>query len=691
MMIGVAVLIGIVGLFGCHSWERDHRTPTMPGTEGVIAINYAQMEDGSTVVDGQQINWMVSEYGSIPYEHWMYIEVNQQNAIGQPPGTHQVPVALGKVIVHFHDLPGDATQILIGVKTVRDDTDQTFTERGRFAVVNGSVSIPLDDADLVYYFGATHYSVWFQALGGKNAQGSTCGQIALSGVMPGGQPVNLSKRLCFGTNPPPAPITSSSPVVASGNAAPVASGAHISGTWEEGDLLTGNYTYTDANNDPEGASVFQWYRADDANGVNASAIAGATAQTYTTQAADAGKFLRFEVIPVAQSGTSPGSAAVSAWNGQITSFDSCMVTTEADSGAGSLRQVLANNPCCGLIRFASGVNTITLAGTQLEIPGTCANLTIDGGSGVTISGNNASRVLWVNSGASVTFRGLWIRDGNVSDPGSGGGIRNYGTLTIDATTTVSNNRASSGGGMYNDSGTMTVSGTIRNNTASYAGAGMYNQSGMATVSGTISGNTAARGGGMYNHSGTMTVSGTISDNTASYFGGGIHTSGGTMTVTGTVIGNTATMHGGGIYTSGGTMTVNGTVSGNTAAEHGGGISLFKGIVTVSGAVSGNKAQDGGGMYNYSGTMTISGAVRENVATDQGGGIYNYAFDTTATVTLDSSARVLNNQATNAGGGIYNQDEVETITVNGATSTTVNSNTAATCRNYYDDDDGCLLP
>ena len=66
------------------------------------------------------------------------------------------------------------------------------------------------------------------------------------------------------------------PVVTVGicNATPVASSVNITGTPNVGAILTGHYTYTDADNDPEGTSTFRWLR----DGV---AITGATSTTYT--------------------------------------------------------------------------------------------------------------------------------------------------------------------------------------------------------------------------------------------------------------------------------------------------------------------------------------------------------------------------------------------------------------------------
>lgn len=86
-----------------------------------------------------------------------------------------------------------------------------------------------------------------------------------------------------------APVTAAGVVVPA--AAPTASAVAISGTAQVGQVLTGNYTYADANNDPQGTSTFRWLRS-------GTAIAGATAKTYTLVAADQGKTLTFEVTPV---------------------------------------------------------------------------------------------------------------------------------------------------------------------------------------------------------------------------------------------------------------------------------------------------------------------------------------------------------------------------------------------------------
>ncbi|MFA9372077.1 MAG: alpha-amylase family glycosyl hydrolase [Labilibaculum antarcticum] len=84
--------------------------------------------------------------------------------------------------------------------------------------------------------------------------------------------------------------------------APIASNITISGTFREDETLRADYTFTDINNDPEGNSIYKWYRAEDANGTNEVVISGASALTYTLVRADRANFIRFSVTPVAQTG-----------------------------------------------------------------------------------------------------------------------------------------------------------------------------------------------------------------------------------------------------------------------------------------------------------------------------------------------------------------------------------------------------
>ncbi len=92
------------------------------------------------------------------------------------------------------------------------------------------------------------------------------------------------------------------------NTPPQVSNVTISGTLSAGETLSASYTYTDAENDPEGATSFQWYRATSNAGAGATAISGATTQSYIITNNDEGYYMGVKVTPVASSGITPGDA-----------------------------------------------------------------------------------------------------------------------------------------------------------------------------------------------------------------------------------------------------------------------------------------------------------------------------------------------------------------------------------------------
>jgi CSLREA domain-containing protein len=125
------------------------------------------------------------------------------------------------------------------------------------------------------------------------------------------------------------------------------------------------------------------------------------------------------------------------------------------------------------IQFGAGVvGTITLTSGELLLS---TNLTITGPgtSQLAISGNNASRVMQVADGVTVSISGLTIRNGNDNTLGGGGIFNQGGTVTV-SSSTFSGNSADVGGGIFNNSGTVMVN------------------------SSTFSGNRATNGGGIYN-------------------------------------------------------------------------------------------------------------------------------------------------------------------------------------------------
>ena len=230
------------------------------------------------------------------------------------------------------------------------------------------------------------------------------------------------------------------------------------------------------------------------------------------------------------------------------------VTTTADTGAGSLRQVVAGSTAGDNISFTV-TGTITLTSGEIALD---KDLTISGpGANVlAVSGNNASRVFNVVSNATVSVSGLSLENGTDAT-GAGGGVHNAGTLTITACTiascrAVAATPLSGGGAIYNEtSGVLVVvNSTVNNNQATggagdESGGGIYNAGGSATISNsTIAANIAQGtngfGGGVFNQSGSVTlVSSTIALNSAAGAGGGVASTNGVFSVTDSIIATNA--------------------------------------------------------------------------------------------------------------------------------------------------------
>jgi CSLREA domain-containing protein len=226
---------------------------------------------------------------------------------------------------------------------------------------------------------------------------------------------------------------------------------------------------------------------------------------------------------------------------------------------------------------SGGVCVITLSSSfgQLTINSASSSgtltITNEGGSQkIEISGNNNSRVFLVNSGANLTLNNVTIRDGRESG-GSGGGIRNFGTLTV-INSTIRNCFGGAGGsGVYSDPGsTITIiNSTISNNSAGANGGGILNNGTAIIINSTISNNSAGSGGGGINNGGTATIiNSTISNNSAGS-GGGI-LNGGTVTIINSTISNNSAFGGGGILNSDfGTVNArNAIIANNSSASSG---------------------------------------------------------------------------------------------------------------------------
>jgi parallel beta-helix repeat protein len=233
-----------------------------------------------------------------------------------------------------------------------------------------------------------------------------------------------------------------------------------------------------------------------------------------------------------------------------------IVTNNVDSyyspPAGSLRAEIAAAQPGDTIVFDQSLKgkTITLAGSELFID---KSIDIEGlgAKNLAVSGGNQSRVYEVAAGVQVTLAGMTIENGHGQptsvgtpvDPNAdyyaGGGVLNFGTLTLSNCTVTGNTAYSVGGGIANEQGgMMTIAGcTVSRNTdygnnpvwePSYGnltgGGGIYND-GTLTLSGsTVTQNSAYRygygspGGGILNgSSGSLTIlSSTVKNNNGAY-------------------------------------------------------------------------------------------------------------------------------------------------------------------------------
>jgi CSLREA domain-containing protein len=247
--------------------------------------------------------------------------------------------------------------------------------------------------------------------------------------------------------------------------------------------------------------------------------------------------------------------------------------------------VLAANANSNASEITFGViGTITLTQGQLTVASPVTMTRPSGG--ITVSGNNASRIATVNTGATLTLAGVNLTAGRAAGS-NGGAIFNSGTLSLNQST-ISSSTANQGGGIYNSVGTLTV----------------Y----LSTISGNSS--TAGNGGGgIYINTGTATLNqSTISGNTSSAFGGGIINVGGTLTIQqSTFSGNSSTSNGGAIFNNNATLTVlQSTITGNTASD-GAGINLNGVPLTIGQSiVSANTGGTVPDVRNVATTITSQG-------------------------------------------------------------------------------------
>jgi len=211
------------------------------------------------------------------------------------------------------------------------------------------------------------------------------------------------------------------------------------------------------------------------------------------------------------------------------------------------------------------------------------DVVLDGQGQLTVHGDQSHRVFSVAGGTTAELIGFTVTGGATSD--NGGGIVNYGTLTL-TNSTVSGNSTTQGegGGILNQSVLVVDDTVISDNTSNVSGGGILNFGHAELNNCELSRNVAMDwGGGVATLDTLFMTNTTVSENTAPGGGGGIGTSGLATLVGTTVSGNTSVATGGGIANSGNRAVlavINSTISGNAVTNAGGGGIGSNGTMTV---------------------------------------------------------------------------------------------------------------
>jgi hypothetical protein len=234
--------------------------------------------------------------------------------------------------------------------------------------------------------------------------------------------------------------------------------------------------------------------------------------------------------------------------------------TTADSGSGGT--LLLPRGCV--------YNLTTPATSNDGLPVITEPIALVSGGGTVIgrsaAASTAFRVFEVASGGTLSLTGITVRNGSIA--GLGGGILNAGTVHLTGVV-ISGNRANNGGGLSNSSGATAdiYNASFQGNTSTSVGGGGIINFGTLTVNGgVISGNTAPiNGGGLNTQPDGIShiVQTKFVHNVTGSLGGALSNLG-TLSLNGTVVEMNTGSSGGGIATGNTNVTLqNSYISNNT--------------------------------------------------------------------------------------------------------------------------------
>ncbi len=236
-------------------------------------------------------------------------------------------------------------------------------------------------------------------------------------------------------------------------------------------------------------------------------------------------------------GQAPALAATIAVDGTSCTLVDAVTAANNDAPTGGCTAGIGADT---LVLPAGSIHTLTAVdynSYNAGLPPVASAITI-AGNGSTITRDPSAppfHILEVSANGVLTLQETTVSGGTAGF--GGGGVSNYGTLTL-TNSTVSGNSASYGGGVSNY-GTLTLTNsTVSGNSSSGVSNSFFGT--LTLTNSTVSGNSGATRGGGVNNFGTLTLTNsTVSGNTARNVGGGLFNYGQTTLAFSLVSGNTA--------------------------------------------------------------------------------------------------------------------------------------------------------
>jgi predicted outer membrane repeat protein len=368
-----------------------------------------------------------------------------------------------------------------------------------------------------------------------------------------------------------------------------------------------------------------------------------------------------------------------------------IVKNAADRGAGSLRAAIASAKAGDTLKFAAGLagKTIKLTSGQLELSNG-KSLTIDGTgvANLTLSGNNASRIFYLNSNQdrpiTLSLKNITLANAYVADQGGAIKGEHKAVIKVDGVKFKNNTADQGGGAIFSASeSSLTVTRSqfdgnkaIAGNNERGAGAIAFLGSGVITIRDSqFTNNRGINGAAINSLNGKLTVDNckfTNNDTSAAQYGTGDRPS--------------LRGYGGAIYTDRGNDTIvikKSTFQNNSAKASGGAVYLFadpEDVVSIESSVftsnkatglAGGEGGKGGAITQLRdrtdprGKLTIAhSTIANNQGYDQGGGLWVNHARTTITNSTFSGNKLFGTDSSNVGGGmtLYSDTDIVNTTI-----------------------------